>query len=291
MVFPAILGSIAGSIASAGASKLLGGGSKAAKKALKNSGYVPFSAGGISGGYDKNGIPFISSSGERSGLVNNIANSYSADANNIRSYIPGIQSAYGSASSAIGDMIPKLDAGYGDITKARVQAIQDAGRASGSDLRSNLARRRVTGSSFGNDAIARNQAEFAKQESDARARSYLEELDAKMAAIDTKLKYDTQGIDAVKGMVSAAYAADRASSSAQLDEMNTQLNAITSLLSNAQNLSQRNAEIDAQYAREKAGYVGNLASGIGSMVSGWGAGAGLWGGYDPSTGITWNSGR
>ncbi len=38
------------------------------------------------------------------------------------------------------------------------------------------------------------------------------------------------------------------------------------------------------------GAIGSLASGIGT-IAGMGAGAGLWGGLDPSTGITWNSGR
>ena len=36
--------------------------------------------------------------------------------------------------------------------------------------------------------------------------------------------------------------------------------------------------------------IGSLA-GLGSSLMGMGAGAGLWGGLDPSTGITWNSGR
>lgn len=38
------------------------------------------------------------------------------------------------------------------------------------------------------------------------------------------------------------------------------------------------------------GSMGSIA-GLASGISGLGAGAGLWGGFDPSSGITWNSGR
>lgn len=66
--------------------------------------------------------------------------------------------------------------GFGRLTRARVEAIRNArGRAVG-NLREELGRRRVLGSSFAQREIAGVEASFGQQEELARAESFIGEL-------------------------------------------------------------------------------------------------------------------
>lgn len=66
--------------------------------------------------------------------------------------------------------------GFGALTKARLAEIESGRTRTVGNLSENLAQRRVLGSSFGQDAIARAQAEYDKQAGEARAKSVLEEF-------------------------------------------------------------------------------------------------------------------
>jgi len=70
----------------------------------------------------------------------------------------GQQSAL--AGQEIGELKSLVAPGFGRLTESGVQAIQDQRRQAVSNLRENLGRRRVLGSSFGADALARTEAEF-----------------------------------------------------------------------------------------------------------------------------------
>lgn len=97
-------------------------------------------------------------------------------------YDTNIQGILGELNGLQGDVMP----GYGALTDARVQAAQDAGTSSLSNLRGDLARRKILGSSFANDSIQRAELETGKQVGQARAQSFLEELDASMKIITQK---------------------------------------------------------------------------------------------------------
>lgn len=77
----------------------------------------------------------------------------------------------------LGGLIDRVAPGIGGLTKARVGALENARTRTIGDLRENLARRRVQGSSFANDAITRAQLEFAQEEEEIRASSFLQELE------------------------------------------------------------------------------------------------------------------
>ena len=270
--------SIGGSLASAGISKLLGG---------KKSKGQAFSGGGYNFSIDKRGTPSISTSAQRTAAVNNISDLQKLKANELRGLIPGLTSGYNQNISALSDSLSKVNPGFGDVTKARVDAVLNQGMKASSDLRSNLAKRRVLGSSFANDEQARTAAEFAKQEADTRAKSFLEELDYTMKLIDQRYTMQRQQVSDTTDMISAAFSADLASNQVQLDEMNSQLNALLGIMGNAQNVAAQNAQVEQQ----RASMVSGISTGFGNLVSGWMSSSGLTGGFDPYTGITWNSGR
>lgn len=80
-------------------------------------------------------------------------------------------------AAKLGGLIERVAPGVGDLTKARLAGLENTRRQTLGDIRENLARRRVLGSSFAQDAITRAQREFAQQEEEVRASSFLQELD------------------------------------------------------------------------------------------------------------------
>jgi len=78
----------------------------------------------------------------------------------------------------LGALKSQLRPGFGALTESAVSNLENRRRRAIGNLRENLARRRVAGSSFGQDTLARAEAEFAKQEADIRAQTKLQEIDA-----------------------------------------------------------------------------------------------------------------
>lgn len=72
----------------------------------------------------------------------------------------------------------QLSPGFGALTESRVGAVRDAGQAGISNLRGDLARRKILGSSFASDALSRAELEVGKAVGEAKAQSFLEELEA-----------------------------------------------------------------------------------------------------------------
>ncbi len=275
-------GSIASAVGSAavsyGANKLLGGGKKSSGGGGSQAGgggpgLLPFTAGGIEFKFDKNGTPFFDYSNpigaQRLGYLSNQQKSFTDQANTMRGYIPQIQGAYGEAIGGIQSNLERLRPGFGALTDARVNAIRDEGARAGSDLKSNLAKRRVLGSSFAEADISTQRAEFAKKEAEARAASYLEELDATTKLIGEKLNFQTAEIDAVASYIKEAFSLERASDQVQLDELNKQFDALTSMISGLNAAAQRNAQTEAEYAAQGAANRGKLIAPIASAAGDW----------------------
>jgi len=90
--------------------------------------------------------------------------------------LAGISSAYQTQAGELSALQPLVEPGFGRLTQAGINAVRDARRASMGDLRQNLARRRVLGSSFGADDISRTNAEFAKKENEFASQAFTQEL-------------------------------------------------------------------------------------------------------------------
>lgn len=91
--------------------------------------------------------------------------------------LSGISSAFQNQSSQLGALKPLVEPGFGRLTEAGIRAIRDARRSSIGDLKTNLSRRRVLGSSFGADDVSRTNAEFAKRENEFTSQAFVQELE------------------------------------------------------------------------------------------------------------------
>lgn len=114
-------------------------------------------AGGLTSGGPR--VIDIKASPERLGLVDSIASMFPEQAN------------------LIAGQRARVAPGISDLRAARLAEVENARRESMGNLRDNLARRRVLGSSFGQDAITRSEAEFAGQKERVAAESFLQEFE------------------------------------------------------------------------------------------------------------------
>lgn len=117
-----------------------------------------------------------------------------------RKYLPSVLSKL---SSLEGTITP----GSSLVRKARLAQIENARNQAVGNLRDNLARRRVLGSSFGADALARTESEFAQQKSNAEAQSFLEEyqlntdlLNREIGTVMTGIQKDLAELSAQTGL-------------------------------------------------------------------------------------------
>lgn len=122
----------------------------------------------------------------------------------------------GSAAQTAGDerlprILSDLDVLRGTIApgsslarKARLQAIEDARQRSVSNLKDNLARRGIAGSSFAVDALNRTNAEFARSKDIATAESFLQEFDLNRQVLSQETGNIFQALQAELNELAAA---------------------------------------------------------------------------------------
>lgn len=90
--------------------------------------------------------------------------------------LSGISDAYRTQAQDLAGLRPLVEPGFGRLTESGIRAVRDARRKTVGDLRQNLAKRRVLGSSFAADDIARTEAEFAKKESEVSSKAFIAEM-------------------------------------------------------------------------------------------------------------------
>ena len=261
--------SLAGAAAS-GITGLAMGGLGGGKGGGGGSGVAPFTninSGGLYSGVDKNGMLYVTHNNKREALIKAIADKYLSQSQATRGLAPQFSALYDPAIAGTEDLMARVKPAYGDLTKSRVAAIQSGKQSSVSDLRSNLARRRVLGSSFADDTQKRVEAEYAQKEADARAASMLEEMDATAKLIDSNLQLKTQQLTGTKALLDKAFNLSLAADQTNLNEMNLLYNSAVGLLSNFQNVQQMNAE--AQYKNSMT--AGSTLSGALSSLGGVGS--------------------
>lgn len=116
--------------------------------------------------------------------------------------IGGIQSTFNQQAEALRGQRDDVRPGFGRLTTSRLQEVENARRRSIGNLQENLARRRVLGSSFGQDALTRAELEFAQEAESAAAESFVQELEL------------------TNQLINQEFEASRGAFQTQLDQMN-----------------------------------------------------------------------
>lgn len=241
-----------------GASKLMESTSKGGGSSGKSFTPTGISAGGLESSFDGSGRIQVGSNAERMGLVR------------------GLQENFGGLSGQLGLLRQSVAPGMSDLRKSRLGEIENARTAAVGNLRENLARRRVLGSSFGQDAITRAESEFAGQRDRVAAESFLQELEL------------------TNQLVTQEYDAGRRVFQTGLDELNLQADIGLKLAGAATQqlgaMARTEAELNAKEAAGAGKFFGEImgpvakagGNAFGSLFSGGGGGGGFYGG-SPAT--------
>lgn len=219
---PALIGA-AGSVVGG----LLGG--KGKKTPQVNSPPPGINAGGLMTTFN-GGKVGVTASPERLGLVSNLAGTF------------------GGLADVLGGLRGQVVPGSSALLSSRLAGLENARSQGIGNLRQSLARRRVLGSSFGQDAILRAQSEFAQQEDRIRAESFLQALDAQMK------------------LANAEYTARQGEFQTTLSELNLEAELASKLAGQAAQINQANAAANAKLQAEAQAGAGQFWGGIGGTV-------------------------
>ena len=218
----------ASSAASAGMSKLLGGKSKGGGSG--GTGFSPpgFNAGGLSAKFT--------------------GNNYNITSDDSRKYTVGqLSSTFPQHANEIAGLRERVAPGFSEFRDARLRNIEDARNRAVGNLSENLQRRRVLGSSFGGDALARTEAEFGKAKAEADATSTLQE------------------IEATHSLINEEHGLRRQEFQTFLSELNLQAQIASSMASSVSGALASNAQMEAQLAAQEQAGAGRF---FGQNVSG-----------------------
>lgn len=202
-------------------------------------------AGGLSATFGGNAFN-VTSDAARRGLVGDIANTFTG------------------LADATGGLRSRVAPGVSDLRAARLAEIEDARSSAVGNLRENLARRRVLGSSFGADAVSRAEAEFGRERDRVAAESFLQELEL------------------TNNLLQQEFTARRAAFQTGLDELNLEAQIATSLAGKATDILGKNAQIEAMLLAQQQQGLGkffgqeiapSIKGGVASLFSGGGGGA------------------
>ncbi|MFQ5493645.1 MAG: hypothetical protein ACE5DX_05820, partial [Candidatus Dojkabacteria bacterium] len=106
----------------------------------------------------------------------------------LQNSLTGASGAFGQQASSLGELLSQVTPGFGRFTEAAVSSLENRRRRAVGNLKENLARRRIAGSSFANDAVARLEAEFAQKEAETKSQAFLRELQASNDLINQQAK-------------------------------------------------------------------------------------------------------
>jgi hypothetical protein len=244
-MFDPITGALVSAGVQYGLGKLFGGKSGSAQAPLSNYQSPGFSAGGLKASADASGTYTVTPSKGRMG------------------YVTGVADQYGAQADELAALRARVAPGISELRASRLSEIENARQSAIGNLRENLQRRRVLGSSFGNDALARAEAEFGKERERVASESFLQE------------------IGLTSDFVAQEYNARRSVFQTGLDELNLQADIATKLTTGAATQLGANARTLAQLnAAEQAGtgkFLGQTFAPVGSAIA-----RNLTGGADPS---------
>lgn len=246
------MASIGAAIGGAAVTSLLSrGDNEKAEKARRAAAAVkPFTGGGLTVTTDPGGGFTLKSTEER------------------RSLIGGLRDVFRTGAASLRGLLPSIKPGFGRLSESRRQLFGQARARLGErrqrivgDLAENLSQRRISGSSFGQALIGREEAEIAREgreldtaEREAEAGSFLQELELTMQTI---------------GQITQQAAADF---QAGIADLNLQAEVALQLSSGVQAALSKNAEILSNLAVQSAqgtgAFVGDLVSQIQREIQG-----------------------
>jgi len=195
--------------------------------------YTPpgFSAGGLNATFGNNGYT-VSPSAGRSAAVGSVANTFGQQAN------------------ALGQLASTVTPGFSALRSAQMSTLNNQRTAALGNLRQNLASRRVLGSSFAQDSLARADQDYQQTAANVQAQTYLQELQSSQQLIQQQ------------------YTAARGEFQTSIDEMNLEANLASSLTQKAssslESAAQTQADLDAKAAAGTGSFFGGLGSQIGT---------------------------
>lgn len=237
-----MVASAATALVSTGVSALAGKlfNKKSKKGAGPNAGVTNFDAGGLSGRFNNNSYTITSTRG-RDELIGRVSQTF------------------GQQSEAIRGLRERVAPGFSDLRRARLGEVDNAKSAAIGNLRENLARRRVLGSSFGADALTRAEREFAQERDRIQSETTLQELAATEALLQQEFE------------------AGRNEFNTRLGEMNLQAELAATLTSKASSNLNAMAQLEARLAAESSAgfgkFVGDaiqpVAKAVGDRVGTW----------------------
>lgn len=239
----AIIGAAVSSAVSAGANKLFGG-----KKQ---------SAGSTFGGINMPGV--LSGSMGPGGVVqfSSGLGAYTGDMDtNAREQVNALDELRGQIIPGFG----KLSSATGAVYDQRRADLRDAQRAATGDLRANIARRKILGSSFADDSLSRLDAEYQKQQNALAAEQGQLQAQNALQELDASLKTLTQ-----RGEIRRQLVLDK------VELMGMQANQALQFAQLASGAMQASTELNAnllkQSATAKGAQFGGLANAAGDYAS------------------------
>lgn len=174
------------------------------------SGFSPtgFQGGGLTGGF-KDGQFSLTRGAELTGALDEVGG------------------AFRRTSSDFRDLAGQVTPGFGRLTKSRLQQVESARRRSIGNLRENLQRRRVSGSSFGQDAITRGELEFTREANRVEAESFIQELQLNAELLGKANEAEVQRATTMLGQLNfeSGLAAELGGQVNEIMAANTQLHA------------------------------------------------------------------
>lgn len=162
----------------------------------------------------------------------------------LSSTVGNLQSTFGQAASAFGNLASTVAPGFSQFRQAGLGQLATTQAQNISNLSQNLAQRRVLGSSFANASLSQANADYAQNQANFIAQSYLQELSASQQLIQQQ------------------YTAQAEQFSTGLNQMNLEASLASQLSTNASSsmnqIATAQAQLDAQNAQANASGLGKL---------------------------------
>ena len=91
--------------------------------------------------------------------------------------LTNLSKAFGNTATDFGKLRTQVAPGFGKLTEVGLRAVEDARLRTVGDLKQNLSRRRVLGSSFAEDDISRTNAEFSRVSEQIETENFIKEIE------------------------------------------------------------------------------------------------------------------
>lgn len=244
--------------------------------------FVPFNFGGVSG-TTKDGAINIGATPERTAAIGDLTSTLTGQGQELRGFLPGIGNTFTDFVNTVRtDLIPKVSPGFGALSTATAGAfktarerLQSSRQATTGNLKDDLARRNISGSSFAQDTATRAQAEFdlldrelAAEEGRALSTAALEELNATTQLIEKAFQAEVGNITTQLSVLEKAMGFEAQAKGIPLDDMNNILTIGTNILNSSLSQFGANARAEAELAAKAAAGEGQRAGQIGSLIGG-----------------------